>query len=449
MTLSEIFEKLFAILISVIIFAQAYLARRMVGTWIFPACLFSLIWFFLTFFPLIFLFSVPVDSRGMVFILLCLCSFSLSAVPFNWVKAFEDNCNKNRQDSLRLSSNLMRWFLFIFSLVAVIATVAQAYSNGFELSSMVLNVLESSGEYAAMRGRGELDYNNWARLGVVSTYAAAVVGGLVVYNESGRLRKGVLIFFALIPSLFVMLTQSAKLTFFLSLGFFFSAVLIQKIFNNKLELMSIKSAIRWILLGALLLPFFAVSLLSRDFSSIEAGEGVLERLLTSFFSYAFAHVYAFSDWFSYYFDGASQRNYVDNFYSFGNYTFQSVFQLFSDGIDFPPGIYDEYFSFDEIMTSNLYTIFRGLIYDFGGVGSIVFLFLGGLVVHAFFYRLLSSRRPWVACTVFMISVVCFQASYIISLLMARYMYLLFVVLILMFCINDVFLRRVNKNNAMP
>lgn len=440
----ENIDKLVAITFSILILAQAYLVRRIVGTWIFPACLFSLAWFAFTFFPLVILFYFPVDPRSIAYIFLCVSFFSLSSLPFRWSSAFEKNLKKSIDDSDKLSSDFMRGLLYFSSITAVVATIISVKSNGFSLSSMVFNILETSGEYAAMRGQGDLDYDNWGRLSVVFTYIAPALGGLLYYDAEKWFRKYFYLFVSFFPSVFVMLTQSAKLIFFLAMGFFFGAVLVRKIYNNQFKLMSPIFFIRMTIVALLVFPLLTVSFLSRESSMAVENGNVTNKILSSLFSYAFGHVFAFSDWFAHYLDGASNLVYVDNFYSYGNYTLQSLFDFFGNGLIFPPGVYSEYFSYDEMVTTNLYTIFRGLIYDFGGMGTLIFMFVCGFILHALYYRLLVLRDSWLACAVFVISIVCFQASFIISLLMARYMYLVFIVLFSFLYINDIFLRKYRR-----
>ncbi len=437
----EHIDKLIAIFFSLLIFAQAYFIRKIVGTWIFPACLFSLAWFFYTFFPLVFLFGVPIEPLSIGYIFLCTLLFSIGSLPFNWPKAFRANSLKTAFDAERLDSVFLHRFLYFASVVAICATLISLISNGVTLNFSLINLLEISGQFAEMRGQGEIYYGNWGRASIVFTYVSALVGGLVYFNAHSSLRKSAILIATFTPSVFVMLTQSAKLTLFLSFGFFFSAILIQKIYNNQLRLLSGNDFIKLLVIALLSLPLLAISFLSRTGLPTEDAGNIINMILTSFSSYLFGHIYAFSDWFSHYVGSESIYTYVDNYYSLGNYTFQSVFELFGNGIEFPAGIYDEYFSHGDLFTSNLYTIFRGLIYDFGGIGSLIYMLGLGILIHAFFYRLLALRKSWVAFAVFVVSFVSFQASFIISLFMARYMYLIFCVLLCLLYINDVVSKR--------
>src|SRR2546421_9737279 len=85
------FGKCLALAFSLMILGQAYLVRRHVGTWLFPACIFGLFWFGYTFFPLALLFWVPVNAYATGFIFLCTLAFSMGLLLFDWKTAFARN----------------------------------------------------------------------------------------------------------------------------------------------------------------------------------------------------------------------------------------------------------------------------------------------------------------------------------------------------------------------
>ncbi len=434
----ECSDKLFALSLSVLIFVQAIIARRYIGTWIFPACLFSMAWFIFTFFPLIALFDAPVNPLSILYILFCASAFSLSALPFNWKRAFKDNKKKNFENDAKFHSKFMRISFYVASILAIVVTIISATSNGFSIYSMIFNLLEVSGKYALLRGQGLLNYGIWGKLSVILTYITPVLGGFIYHGIKRRWRKFVVMLVAFVPSLFVMLTQSTKLTLFLAIGFFCAAVLVRKIYSGQFKLMGNVFFGRTIKYIFILLPLLVISFLSRGYSDSNSANEDLHRVVKAFCSYIFGHIYAFSDWFSHYLGEKSGSSYVDHFHAYGNYTFQSIYNIFGNGLTFPPNIYSENFFYKNLIVTNLYTVFRGLIYDFSGIGAIFFIFVAGLVIHFFFYLLLDSRNSRAACVVLIISFVCLQASFIISLLMARYMYLLGLILYVLLWVNDYF-----------
>src|SRR6266850_2322807 len=90
----DVFEKCLALAFSVMILGQAYVVRRAVGTWLFPACLFGLFWFGYTFVPLAMLFWVPVNPYATGFLLVCALAFSMGSLAFDWRSAFASNVRK-------------------------------------------------------------------------------------------------------------------------------------------------------------------------------------------------------------------------------------------------------------------------------------------------------------------------------------------------------------------
>src|SRR5437773_7659205 len=98
-------EKSLALVFSLMILGQAYLVRRHVGTWLFPACLFGLFWFGYTFFPLAVLFWVPAHPAAIAFLFLCTVAFSMGSLFFDWKTAFTRNGQKRKTAALVYGSS--------------------------------------------------------------------------------------------------------------------------------------------------------------------------------------------------------------------------------------------------------------------------------------------------------------------------------------------------------
>jgi len=433
----ETSAKLLAILFGLLLLAQARYIKRAVGTYIFPAALMSLAWGLYTLVPLVVLFDVPVNPVSVLYIVACVSAFSLGALPFDWQQAFESNALKTPEDLEKFDSRLMHVLFYVCAASSVVVSTISMVSQGFELSSLVLSLLETSGQYAALRGKGELEYDALGVLSIFFTYATPILGGLVTGKHRKGLKRWAFLFVAFAPSVYFMLTQSTKLILFFSIGFYFAAVLLRKIYSNELDLVDRSSVWRSFGYALLLLPLISVSFLSREGAFGVSGAGAILGVLLFFInSYAFGQVYAFSDFFSSYSGARSEMTYVHDFHSYGYYTFKSIRDLLGGDKYFPPGTFEDGYSRGEVVATNIYTIFRGLIYDFGGVGTVVFMLAAGLVVHAFFHRLLVHRRSRVAYGAFIITVVFIQGTYLFSIFMARYMYLLLVALVVALWIND-------------
>lgn len=443
----EVIYKLIALVFSLLMLSQAYFIKTKVGTFIIPSAIFSLSWFFYTFFPLVILFRVPINPISILFIFLSTTAFSLSAVPFNWVYAFDKNKQKTVYSS-QFKSIFLHCCFYLSVILSLIFSTFGMISNGFDMNVMLLNLLEVSGQYAAMRGQEQLEYGIIGILSVLFTYMSPVLGGFIVFEEESKRKKTFHLFIAFVPSLYSTLTQSAKLIILVSIMLFFASTLLMKIYSGKLILFKRFNIYKILLYCIILLSLLSVSFLSRQgYSDFDDSSEAFTIIINLFSSYALGQIYAFSDFFSYYMGLISVVKYKDDFYSLGYYSFKSIFDSFGGNKQFPPGYFEEAFYYKDVFSTNIFTIFRSLIYDFGGLGTIIFMFLFGLIIHGFYYTLLISKKSWISCSVFVISVVFILISYLFSIFTARYILLIGLSLFIILSINShIFYNKMRLNH---
>jgi len=241
----------------------------------------------------------------------------------------------------------------------------------------------------------------------------------------------------MIPAVYYMLTQSAKLTLILAIAIFVSSVMLAKLFAGDYFLFKASKAVKSMLYGLVVLPLLSISLLSRQgYSNFTDASEAFQLLGYGFRSYALGQIYAFSDFFSYHVGMEASTSYKEDGYSFGYYTFKSIFDTLGGSKVFPPGYYDESYRLGDVLATNIFTIFRSLIHDYGVVGTLVFMFAFGLVVHASYYRLLLARRPWFHGSAFIVFTVFLLMSYLFSIFTARYMFLIGFALFLILVVNE-------------
>jgi oligosaccharide repeat unit polymerase len=433
----DIAYKLLAILCSFLFLAQAFYIKRRVGTFIFPAALFSLAWFFFTFIPFVALFVVPVNPIGVLYIFACTLAFSLGALPFNWTQAFIDHGKIAHDGDERFESRLIRYALYLSAISSIVWSTASLVANGIDLQALFLDLLDTSGRFATTRGQGESEYGIAGTLSIFFTYSSAALGGLSFGPSRKGTRRWPSLLAAFTPSLYFMLIQSAKLVLFYSLAFYIAGILLRKVQANRLDLGGWPLVRRALVFAVVVFPLLVLSFMSRFYALDLGGAGeLLDILMFSLNSYAFGQVYAFSDFFTYYVGARSELAYVHDFNAYGYYTFKSVMDALGGDKYFPPEWFQDFYFHEEIVSTNIFTLFRGLIYDFGGVGALLAMFAMGLVAHAFYHRLLTARRAWVASSAFMVTVVFIQGSYLLSLFVARFAILLLVAFALLFWVND-------------
>jgi oligosaccharide repeat unit polymerase len=406
--LQAVNDKCIALAFSLLILWQAYALRRFVGTWLFPACLYGLLWFGLTFMPLVVLFSVPVEPHALGFILLCLLAFTVSALFFDWKTAFRKNAQKINTVEVTYGSGFLKFTFHLSVAASLILITLNSYFQGISPHDLVFDLFASAQAYADMRYSDELKAALIERWSLVCVYLGATIGGLRSSCVAARERRHIIVL-SFMPSILVAITQSAKWPFLLSIVLFYSGMLVYRISSGKLQLLEKGRISSLAVYAAIVFFIVTISFMSRGLFRFDDFDLVMSKLIAYFASYSCAHIYAFSDWFAFFIGGHSEIGYAHETVGHGFYTFATVFKMMGSQKVLPMGVYDDYYSYGELLTSNIFTIFRGLIMDFGLIGSVVFMFVVGLLFHGAFYFLLSRKRP-----VFTIAVFIFMMNFFIS-----------------------------------
>jgi oligosaccharide repeat unit polymerase len=417
-------SKFAALGFSLLILGQAYAVRKCVGTWLFPACLFGLFWFLLTFFPLLILFSVPVEPYAIGFILLGCVAFSCGTFWFNWSSAFKRNTLKSEPSEI-YGSRFLALAFFATTLSAVVLVVANSLAQGVTLHDLVFNLFLSAQVYADLRYSEGLEGATIERLSIVCVYLGAIMGGL---RFSCSRHKRLIVLLSFLPAVLIAIAQSARWHLMLSIALFYAGVLVYRVSSGKLKLFQGR-LVSLAGTAVILLSIITVSFLAK---------GVASDLLSYYFaSYTSGHLYAFSDWFAFTIGHHSQLGYAAAAPSHGFYTFATLFKLAGSERVIPLGVYDEFYSYGDVLTSNVYTMFRGLIMDFGVGGSLLFMFAVGIVFHGAFYVLLNKKRPVFSVAVFIFMMGFFFSSFTISMFGSNIIYYLtFVLLCALLWAND-------------
>jgi oligosaccharide repeat unit polymerase len=417
--------KLIAIFLSTLLLLQSYIIRVVTGSYLVPAALFSFVWFIFTITPLVVLINIPINPLAILYILVVIFAFSLSAIPFDWKFALKQNKEKMLTILPMLDSRLIV-LCFYFSIGAsFIFSSYSVISNGFEIESFRTDFIGTSALYAAKRGNEDVEYGILGTLSIFFTYFSAVLGGMInFFKKRGRVS---LLYFllAVAPSLFAMLTQSSKLIFFVAVIFYLSSSLLMRVYADKHFLFTFKDVSKVAGISLFLFPLLIIAFFSRQgFSSIDNYDDALKILIPTINSYLFGSLYAFSDFFSYYIGMESVSNYNIEYYNLGYYSFKSIFDTFGGSKVFPPGYYTDFYMYEDHLATNIYSVFRGLIQDFGTIGTIVFMYVFGLFFHFFFYTLLMVKRSWFASSIFIMFFSFLGLSFLFNIFTARYIFLI-------------------------
>jgi len=444
------FEKCLALVFSLMILGQAYLVRRYVGTWLFPACLFGLFWFGYTFVPLAILFWVPANPYAIACLFLCSLAFSMGSLAFDWKTAFERNARKRETAAIVYGSPFLKVVFYVSTVASLVFLTLNLFAQGFSLHDLLFDLYASAAAYANLRFSEDLNGNIFERLSIVFAYLDAILGGFLFPCVPTKTGRRLIVVLSFLPSILVAVTQSAKWHLFLCIVFFYAGLLVYRASVGTLRLFDKGRMKSLTLYVATLIAIVTVSFLGRGLYTINDNEDLIRKLVEYYSSYSFSHIYAFSDWFAFFIGRRSELMYSQESAPHGFYTFAVLFKLMGSDKVLPIGMFDDYYSYGELLTGNIFTMFRGLILDFGLIGSVLFMLATGLLFHLSFHAMLRNRRPVFTVAVFVLMMGYFYASFISSLLGSnRIYYVTFVLLLIVLQINKRITRTDGRRLAPP
>lgn len=380
-----------------------FLTWQKTGVWFHPASLLSASWVVYTSIPLMVGVGYPFNPAGLTYITVFVLLFASSTFLFKWTPALQ-KCKRIQLRADVLSSRFLTYTFWLLITLSLSLHALDVVLQGFSLSADILTI---GGQYAERRYTGTLNVNIYSKIALLTSFQSAIIGGIIFGRRKAIHGKFFVLAIAFLPSSAVMLLQSAKGLFFLSAAYFIGGWLVTRAYENDFHIPRVPFTTGLISLASVLalVIFSFVARVGFDF----------DLLRYHLASYSSGHLYAFSDWFSDRYIGTSDfRGYDQPILESGFYTFMGFFQALGDTRPVPLGTYDEYFEVPGLLSTNIYTVFRGLISDFGLFGSLVFGAFLGLCSSISFYALLSRNNPPFFCAVFIFSIGAIYQSYGIS-----------------------------------
>lgn len=431
----DIFERLLAISFSLGILGLGMLLRRLSGSWATPAALFCGFWFLFSFIPLLALYYLPVNPLALGYLFLCCLAFSLPSLGVDWQFALRSNAAHAASRGAYLASPLIRAVFVTSFFTSVLFILLDLLVQGISLTEMISNFFVASNSYLVRRYEGVIVSNLFGQWGLIAAYMCVIFGGLVHAQPNALRRRWLVLTMIMTPPILVMLVQAAKGLFFLAIALVLGAHLVQRVLTDKrpyVDLVAIAGQAKYLLIAS---PFILASFLARGLYEAEDIGSLLESLQAYLASYAFLHIYAFSDWFSFTIGQPASQNYSSEPLAYGYYTFIALFKLLGSTKTVPPGVYAEYFAFANLSPGNIYTIFRGMVTDFGLAGTLLVLSLFGAFFNVAYRRILTVRYPTISVALIFLFVMVLYTSYIASALIWNTTYLVTVLVALILVAN--------------
>lgn len=327
-----------------------------------PAGVFALIW--LVSIPAVLLLQEYIVLRlyGILFIVVCLIAFMAGTI-------FCDSFYHPQRQEVCLTFRKSRAFplLLILLVGALVNPVYSIVQHGFSLRALLdmRELLEMNKGISEDRYAGAEVHDMFGQFFLIFCYAAPLIGGFC-YRQVGRLTKTVCVL-TLLPGMVIALTQAMKMGMITGFVLWFAGYLVCSFsYGLPLKIRPKKVASFF----AILLGFFAVLFFSMVFRTGEVSERTILDISEKFVTYALGHFHCFDIWYTSY---EPWNN------SFGTKTFMGISNVL--GLEErTQGVYAEFHQIGQngyYGISNIFTIFRSLIEDFGEVGTVVVMLLMG------------------------------------------------------------------------
>jgi oligosaccharide repeat unit polymerase len=408
--------KILNFFLSSLFLVSAWGAKKIVGVWLNPASIFLIFWLVYTSIPLMIAYEAPVNPLVIIYILICGLAFTLPFSIFKWSFALKRN-NAKKESSYYFQNNKIISIFYICSISSTILIMFATLKQGITIDEIIKNPILVAGKYAAMRYAEELESNILSKLGLQISYYSAILGGLIYGSNKKVNGKKLIVIISFLPSTIIMILHSAKGLFAFSIFLFIGSILVTRIYDKKLYLFNYSGFKTFVTYGFITLPFIILSFVTRGNSDFDDLTLIFNTLRASLVSYSSVHLPAFSDWFGNRYLEDSILNYNQESMQMGFYTLMSIFRIFGDDRIIPIGTYDEFYQYGDFISGNLYTVFRGLIMDFGLIGSILFMFAAGFVCASMFKNLLYKVYSPFCITFFIFFMGISYQTYLISSLM--------------------------------
>lgn len=422
--------RVLALGLSLCIFLQAYILRQRTGTWLSPGSIFAVYWGLMTIIPIVLVQdAAPVMGTFVAFIMVLMFSAGTTLV-------ITADKSPYPQRAGLYDTPVIYWSLVGTAVIALGCLLVNSSIQGISFDRLFS--FEAAAEYTEARYSGDLVSNIFIQLATVLAYVAATLCGLALGKE-GRWRS-IIVFLGLLPTLFVLVTQSAKGALLLAGALIAAGHFVRAIDARETRFISKATTKRLPVYVAVIAPLIIISFVARGLYGAIPTSELLFQLNRYALSYSSGHMFAFSDWIAHYWGSYSELNYSSPGTAPGFYTFMSIARMLGDTTEVPPGTYAEYFAHSDILQTNVYTMYRGLITDFSFGGAMVFMFFCGTLAQLAYRGILSRNYSAFACVCFIIFVAATQQSAYISFFQYNSAYALGAALFLIFSANYGFWR---------
>ncbi len=328
---------------------------------------------FVIFVPLIIWNSSTIwNGRGIIWLELAILAMALGASIVN--AFFKSGKNKDCCKKLNSIKEVEWIWVYLVIGIAIYYLISYISINGYSVKSFNSfdSLLDVNAEMARRRYYTGTRTSYVVKYMLFSVYLCSLVGGYT-YNYASDFRKRAISVLTLIPSLAISLISNGKQGIIAAGILFFAGWAVSKMeLDGELPVVKIKYLIMMIV-GCVLFVVFLIFLMFLRVGDFSQSMQIV--IFNKFFIYAFGETINFDGWFSM----DKGIDYLD----WGRNTYMAILKPL--GVVRVQGVYKEsLFGY-----GNIYTVYRGVIQDFGVYGGLVYCFIRGIITQ---YSILSIQR---------------------------------------------------------
>lgn len=333
-----------------------------------PAMIYTIIWSFFVIIPCILWKNIDWNYNGLIWINLSCTSMIIGqglALSYYRRKNYEiiSDYNKNLNTCSYVNVRDLRVLVEFFIIISLLRIFFNVISKGFSLSVFYnLDQLLSINNYAAYnRYNTEESAGLISQLFLIIQYSLPIFGGYM-FNFTEKKKDRVISILTLLPVTLGLLISNAKAGFIASVfNFMISYLLSSYKKNGKYPQITLKTSI---FISISIIIFIGLMFISMCMRVGDFSQSTIEYVRNRIMVYGFGQIKAFDEWF--------YTSVPD--YTFFESTYMWIFNRLGI-VNRVQGVYRYAYS----IHTNVFTVFRGVINDFGIFGGQIYIFSRGFI----------------------------------------------------------------------
>lgn len=375
---------MYKMIIIIIFIVLLFMFRLLIKSWTNPGYVMLIYWTIFTILGLL-LFEENMYSwsyYGIIWIIIACIIFTIGNILGSFDKKNKHNMMIDLKPYKETLSKISWYFIILCISIGMLRFSLEVIKNGFSLnmffdieSLMVMNNTMAKERYSGNSSSGAL-----MQIFAIFVYAAPLCGGYSLPYSKNK-AEIIISFTTFLPIFSSMMLTSGKAGMLASIFLWISGYIVAYIEKNKKSpKIKIQTAVKSLVSIALLLSMLYGSMILRIG---ELNRNIINTVNKKFVIYAFGHVPAFDSWFSSYSFGNSDL-------TLGKYTYIGILNSLNL-VEREQGLYHDIVIFSKGGWTNVYTAFRGILTDYGIIGSLFVLLTLGFFSGYLFRKAIKSK----------------------------------------------------------